>query len=62
MNDFNLFSINNLIQFLFLRKLFTLILSKKIFTKFQFDNKNYFYFLLLKKMNFYNLIYKNISI
>ena len=49
--SFNLFSINDLIQFhLYLifkkKKLFTIIVSKEFLTKFQFGNKNYFYLLL----------------
>ena len=54
MSDFNLFiykifSSSNLIQFL--KKLFTLIVSKEFITKFQFGYKNYFYLLLLEKKN-----------
>ena len=39
-----------LIFFLKKKKLFTHIVSKEFITKFQFDNKNYFY-LFLQKMN-----------
>ena len=49
--SFNLFSINDLIQFhLYLifkkKKLVTIIVPKEFITKFQFGNKNYFYLLL----------------
>ena len=49
--SFNLFSINDLIQFhlyliFFKKKLFTIIVSNKFITKFQFANKNDFYLLL----------------
>ena len=41
----NLFSQFHLYS-IFKNKLFTLIVSKKFITKFQFENKNYFYLLL----------------
>ena len=59
MSDINLFiykifSSSDLIQFhlylIFKKKLFTLIVSNKFTTKFQFGHKNYFY-LFLQKMN-----------
>ena len=43
---------SNFICIQFSKKLFTLIFSKEFITKFQFDNKNYFYLLLLEMNEF----------
>ena len=53
----------NYIQFLFSRKLFAIILSKEFWYKISIWQQNLFLFAFIKKwMNFYNFIYKNISI
>ena len=59
MSNFNLFIYKkesiyflNFIYIQFSKKLFTLIVSKEFITKFQFDNKNYFYLLLLENNEF----------
>ena len=42
-----IFSISFVFNFQKKKKLFTLIVSKEIITKFQFSHKNYFYLILL---------------
>ena len=51
---------NQFIFSIFKKKLFTLIVSKEFITKFQFGTK--IIFTCWKVMNFYNFIYKSISI
>ena len=69
MSGFNLFIykkesiyFRNFICIQFSKILFTLIVSKKFITKFQFGHKNYFYLLLLENNDFLQFYLHNISI
>ena len=69
MSGFNLFIykkesiyFRNFICIQFSKILFTLIVSKKFITKFQFGHKNYFYLLLLENNDFLQFYLHNIPI